>query len=630
MADKRQLLKRYWHYTAFRPCQEEIIDSLLQGRDVFVLMPTGGGKSLCYQLPPLMMEGLCLVVTPLVALMKDQVETLNRRRLSAACLYAGVSSTETMNVLNNAVSGRLKFLYVSPERLQLRSFIDNFRRMNVCLIAVDEAHCVSQWGYDFRPPYLKIADIRQYHPSVPMVALTATATPAVVEDICRHLQLRSPLLFRTGFDRPNLSYIVSRSSDKMSRLLRVCRSIAEGSGIVYAGTRRHTEAFAAFLVANDVPALFYHAGLSIAERDRRQAAWMTGGCRVIVATNAFGMGIDKDDVRFVVHMDTPASLEAYYQEAGRAGRDGKPAIALLICDDNDPTALVSTFAADYPPPSHIRNVYNALCNFYRIPMGSGQDTSVEYQPEAICSTYCFPPREFYVSCRFLERLSLINIVDGGIPHSLLYVPLGRDELYRFQVENMRMGDLLVTASRMYPGIFNERTVIDERRLASHSMIDAAEVRRLLRKMNDMRVVEYTPRTDKPQLVFVSERIDAHSIALDPTCYDMQKSAARARLDAVLAYIANDTVCRSRQLRAYFGETEGVDDCGHCDVCTRRRQTEQHVEQAIRQAVAQGRHTVSSLCEVLGEQNYVGVDAVVKRMLDSGDLQVDKNLFLSLS
>lgn len=630
MADKRQLLKRYWHHNEFRPCQEEAIDSVLQGRDVFVLMPTGGGKSICYQLPPLLADGLCLVVTPLIALMKDQVQRLNDMHLKAACLYSGLGTSTVSSVLNNAVCGSLKYLYVSPERLQMRSFIEHFRRMKVCLIAVDEAHCVSQWGYDFRPPYLQIASIRQYHPTTPLIALTATATPTVVNDVCGRLQMRTPLLLRTPFGRDNLAYIVSRSGDKMQRLLRICRNVCEGSGIVYAATRRRTEEVSEFLRANGVQAVHYHAGLTSAERDRRQAMWMGGDCRVMVATNAFGMGIDKADVRFVVHIDVPSSLEAYFQEAGRAGRDGLPSRAVLLCDDTDSRRLNETFAVEFPSVNRIRNTYRAICNYHRLPMGSGADLTVDFCAEKICATYNFSLREFYASCGFLERAGLIAVNNDGTPHSMLYIHAGRDEIYRFQVDHRRMGDMLVAVMRLYPGVFSENTPIDESRIAERCFADAKEVRQMLEKMRDMRVVDYIPGSTVPKLTFCSERVDENSIALDTAMFDSLKAAARARLDAMLDYIAADNECRSRRLRAYFGETEGVEDCGKCDVCLRRQRSEADVEQAVLQAVAQGGMSVNSVCEVLGAQNYMGVDTAVRRLLDRGDIQLDRNLFLRLS
>lgn len=630
MADKRQLLKRYWHYNAFRPCQEEIIDSILQGRDVFVLMPTGGGKSLCYQLPPLMKDGLCLVITPLVALMKDQVQRLNEMHLKASCLYAGLGNTASFSVLSNAVSGAIKYLYVSPERLRQRAFIEHFRKMKVCLIAVDEAHCVSQWGYDFRPPYLQIADIRQYHPEVPMVALTATATPAVAEDVCRRLQMRSPQFFRTSFDRQNLTYTVARSDDKRQRLLRLCRSLDDGNGIVYAATRRRTELVTSFLQANGILAEFFHAGLSSSERDRRQTAWMTGSCRVIVATSAFGMGIDKADVRFVAHFDVPSSLEEYFQEAGRAGRDGKPARAVLFCDDTDRRRLSEAFEVNYPPVSHIRNVYRAICNYYSIPMGSGLDTQVDFNAEKICASYNLNPREFFACCGFLEREGLISVNSDGLAKSSIFIRASRDELYRFMVDHPHYSDLLQCIIRQYPGILTESVSIDESRIAYRCMTDAKKVLQMLWKLNEMRVVEYVPSSETPKLTFCCERVDEHSISFDTAAYDDLKKAAQVRLEAMLSYIEGNKVCRSRQLRSYFGERDGVEDCGRCDVCQRSNQTLSDVEQAILQAVGQGRLAVSTLCELLAEQNYMNVEAVVRQMLDRGELQLDRNFFLSLS
>ena len=629
MPDKLQLLERYWHYKQFRPCQEEIIDSVLQGRDTLALLPTGGGKSLCYQLPALLKEGLCLVVSPLIALMKDQVQNLNVRRLPAACLYGGMSGSEITAVLTNAMAGKYKFLYVSPERLKSRMFIEHYRHMKVSLIAVDEAHCVSQWGYDFRPPYLQIAAIRQYHPFATMVALTATATPQVVDDIRVRLELRQCHVVRGSFVRDNLAYIVTHTGDKYNRLLRLCQSCSEGSGIVYVGSRRGTEAVAAFLTENGVSAGFYHAGMSAAERDARQADWMQGRCRVMVATNAFGMGIDKADVRFVVHLDVPASVEAYFQEAGRAGRDGMPAKAVLLCDDGDRRRMEDNYNVGYPDIKHIRNAYRALCNYYRIPMGSGEGLRFDFKLKEIAETYNMALRELYSCCRYLEREGLISLYEDDMTQSQLFIPLGRDELYRFQVDHMRMGDLLQTTIRLYPGLFTSAVPIDEKRIASRSLVDVKEVRTMLTKMNDMHVVEYRKSSDKPQVTFCIERVDESTISLGEQNYLALKAAARGRMEAMLRYIDNNDMCRSRQLTAYFGETDGVGECGMCDVCLSRRD-DADVEQAVRQAIAGGRMTIGDLCATLADHNYIGVEGVVREMLDRGELQLDRNLFLSLS
>lgn len=630
MADKLQLLKRYWHHTAFRPSQEEIIDSVLAGRDTLAMLPTGGGKSLCYQLPTLMMDGLCLVVSPLIALMKDQVQQLNNRHIKAACLYAGQSSGEMFTVLNNAVGGQLKFLYVSPERLGSRKFIEHFRSMKVCLIAVDEAHCVSQWGYDFRPPYLQIAEIRQYKPSVPMIALTATATAVVIEDICLRLQLSQCRIFRNSFARPNLTYSVVHTADKLTFLLRECRRCGEGSGIVYVGSRKRAESVAAFLNANGLAATYYHAGLTTRERDLRQEQWMKGACGIIVATNAFGMGIDKADVRYVVHMDIPSTIESYFQEAGRAGRDGEDARAVLLFDERDLERLKHDFDTDNPPLSHVRNAYRALCNYYRLPMGSGADSHYDFDIKAICEMYRLPMREFYSCCQILEREGLVLFEDGESRFSTLYMPVSREELYRFQVNHMMLGELLQTLIRLYPGLSTESVPIDEKRVASHCMLNEKEVRQRLVKMHEMHVVEYKQATDKPQVIFCTERIDENSIHLGVQNYDRLKAAARERLEAMLRYVTNDKVCRSKQLLSYFGETDGVADCGRCDVCTRQVYTDSDVEQAVLQAVAHGGMSVAGLCEELADRNYIGVENVVRQLLDRGELQLDKNLFLRLS
>ena len=627
MANKQQLLKRYWHYETFRPCQEEIIDSVLQGRDTFALLPTGGGKSLCYQLPALMMEGVCLVVSPLIALMKDQVQQLNERGLHAACLYAGLGRGDITALLGNAMAGSLKFLYVSPERLRQRMFIEHFRRMKVCLIAVDEAHCVSQWGYDFRPPYLQIADIRDYHPEVPLLALTATATPPVVADICDKLRLRLPQMFHSSFARSNLVYTVVHSGEKYSSLLRLCGS--SGCGIVYTASRRRAETVAAHLNAGGVTAAFYHAGLSGAERDKRQADWMADRQRVMVATNAFGMGINKPDVRFVVHIDVPDSLEAYFQEAGRAGRDGMPARAVMLCDDGDLRRLDSNLEIDFPPIKRIRAAYNALCNYYRIPMGSGAESRYDFKLNEICNTYGFDVREFYSCCRFLEREGLVLLPDREEAYSKLFITVGRDELYRFQMDHMRMGDMIQVAIRMYPGLFTGAMPIEERKIAARCMSDTAEVRQMLTKMHLMNLVEYTPRPQAPQVVFCTERIDASSISLGEQWYSALKQAASQRVAAVRRYVMNDRVCRSRQLLEYFGQTES-EDCGRCDVCQSRQPQESGVEEAVLHILRTGSLSPASLSALLLEQGFKDGAETVRSMLDRGVIALDKNFFLYTS
>lgn len=629
MPDKLSLLKRHWGYTSFRPLQEEIIDSVLAGNDTLALLPTGGGKSLCYQLPTLMSEGLCIVVSPLIALMKDQVQQLNDKRLKAACIVSGMSRNDISEVLSTCLCGTLKFLYVSPERLQQRIFIEHFRKMKVCLIAVDEAHCVSQWGYDFRPPYLHIAELRQYHPEVPLMALTATATPAVVEDIKRNLLMRNPRHFQSSFVRPNLCYSVVYDDNKTTRLLRMLKEM-DGCGIVYTRSRRTTQQVADLLNAEGVSAACYHAGIETRERDRRQALWMQDKCRVMVATNAFGMGIDKPDVRFVIHIDVPDSLEAYFQEAGRAGRNGQPANAVLLCSTADNARLERNFDSEFPSIKYIRNVYRALCNYYKLPLGSGADSRFDFDLEGICSAYGLDVRVFYSACRFLERAGLVALPDREETYSTLFVPMGRDELYSFVVGHVRLGNLLQAVMRMYPGLLTTAVPIDERKIASRCFLDVDEVVSQLQELQAMHVLEYLPRPRKPQIIFSSARVDEHDICLDEQEYDLLKDAALQRLEAVKAYIANTTVCRSRQLTTYFGETSGVADCGRCDVCIAAAPVTQDVAEAVVAELKRGRQSPQALQMILEGKGYKDVVETVRDMLDRGVLYLDSNMLLSLS
>ncbi len=618
MDDPRyRLLKKYWGYDTFRPLQANIIDSVLQGYHTLALLPTGGGKSLCYQLPALLREGLCLVVSPLIALMKDQVQQLNDRHLKAACITSGMSAEAVTTVLNNALSGTIKFLYVSPERLRQRRFLEHFRHMKVGMIAVDEAHCVSQWGYDFRPPYLLIADIRPYHPAAPLIALTATATPAVADDICQRLLMKDCLRFQSSFVRPNLAYMVLRDSDKNRRLLRIANKVS-GTGIVYTRNRRGTQTLARFLEASGVKATFYHAGLPADERDRRQADWMAGRYSVMVATNAFGMGIDKADVRFVVHVDLPDSLEAYFKEAGRAGRDGKKSFAVVLTDEADILRLRKDFDISFPTLRFIRNVYRALCNVYRIPVGSGADTQFNFDLEGICRTYDFDLREFYSACRFLEREGLIEIPEREDTSSTLYIPVARDELYRFQVDHQRLGDLLQVVMRMYPGLLESDVAIDERKVAQRCYTESNQVVKMLSELDTMHIVRYRPKPKGPQIYFLSERIDENLIQPSDEHYGHLKEAARQRMEAMVKYVICDDVCRSRQLVAWFGEKTDS-NCGICDVCLRTSVAKGNTEEAIAALLEKNAMHPADIVETMLNEGYNDVRDTLREMLDKGIL-----------
>lgn len=627
MPDKLSLLKRYWGYDSFRPMQEEIIDSVLQGHDTLALLPTAGGKSLCYQLPALMRDGLCLVVSPLVALMKDQVQQLNNRKLKASCLVAGMSSNEVTAILYNAIAGQIKYLYVSPERLRQRRFIEHLRKMKVGLIAVDEAHCISQWGYDFRPPYLQIADIRPLLPGTPLLALTATATDVVQKDIVRLLLMHDCRTICGSFLRPNLTYSVVQAERKKQAMMDVVRR-CRGCGIIYVRSRRLTRDIAAYLVSEGVPATFYHAGLESAERDWRQQQWMRGECEVMVATNAFGMGIDKPDVRFVIHLDLPESLEAYFQEAGRAGRDGHPSEAVLICDKYDVGKAIADFESDYPSVRYVRNTYRALCNYYKLPIGSGADSRFDFELEDVCATYNMKVREFYSSCRLLDRQGLISLPDRESVASRLYIPATREQLYRFQVNHMALGNLLQVLLRLYPGVLTEPVAIREDEVAGRCMMEPDEVIARLKQMQAMHILEYYPRTEKPQIIFLCDRVAENEIYLNDISYSDQKQAARRRLDAICHYATSADVCRQRQLLAYFGQSVDA-DCGRCDVCRRRNVVDTSDEDVLA-ALAEGvRMPIHELTAMLERQGRTEVVATVRRMLDEGTLFLDDNLYLAV-
>ncbi|MBR1766225.1 MAG: RecQ family ATP-dependent DNA helicase [Bacteroidales bacterium] len=628
MDEKHRLLKKYWGYDNFRPLQEEIIESVLQGHDTLALLPTGGGKSLCYQLPALMRDGLCLVVSPLIALMKDQVQTLNDRHLKAACIVTGMSASEVTGVLNNAICGNLKFLYISPERLQQRRFIEHFRQMEVGLIAVDEAHCISQWGYDFRPPYLEIASVRTYHPATPLLALTATATVAVADDICQRLAMTRCQRFRASFVRPNLAYMVLHEADKSQRLLRIVNRVG-GTGIVYVRSRSATQSLARFLTASGVSATYYHAGLSARDRDKSQALWMDGRYQVMVATNAFGMGIDKPDVRFVIHMDIPESLEAYFQEAGRAGRDGKKSYAVLLCAPSDIERLQRDFATDYPTLRQLRAVYAGLCNFYRLPQGAGADSQFPLDIESVCNTYNFSPRMFYSACRILEREGLIAIPDHEDVASTVFIPVARDELYRFKVDHQRLGDLLQTMMRMYPGLLETSVAIDERKIAERCFSTAVEVAGLLSQLHDMHIIRYKPKVNGPQVHFLSERIDERLICPSKENYALMKEAASARIEAICRYVADDSLCRSRHLVAYFGDTASS-DCGMCDVCLHKAPTDKGaIRSAVETLLRSNAIDVRQVVQMLSADGAAEIPDIIREMLDAGEVTLDDSNRLHL-
>ncbi len=566
-SDIHKILKEYWGHNAFRPLQEDIIESVISGHDTLALLPTGGGKSICFQVPAMALPGLCLVVSPLIALMKDQVENLNKKGIKASAIYSGMHKSEIDRILGNCLFGDTKFLYVSPERLKTDLFTFNLPRIKVGLIAIDEAHCISQWGYDFRPPYLEIAEIRQYFPNVSIIALTATATTKVVDDIQRKLKFKNQSVFQKSFSRSNLIYLVVKTENKLQRLLRIINRI-KGSGIVYVRNRRKTQEIAKFLIENKISSDFYHAGLSMEDRDRKQSDWIRGIKQVIVATNAFGMGIDKPDVRFVVHMDIPDSIEAYFQEAGRGGRDEKKSWAIQLYDDLDIIELDKNFINSFPEIKIIRNVYNALCNYLQIPIGTGNERNFEFNISEFTKEYSLNTLIAYNSLKFLEKEGFLLLTDAINKPSRIIINCTNEELYRFQVENRKYEKFIKTLLRSYGGLFSNFVKIDEKELAKRLNTEEKQIIASLYFLESIGVLSYDRKSDKPLLIFLEDRVDEKQIVISPENYQFLKDTAFERLEAVKHYVQSNTKCRSKLLLEYFGEQNSL-RCGECDVCLNR-------------------------------------------------------------
>ena len=562
------ILKQYWGYDSFRGIQEDIIRSIGEGHDTLGLMPTGGGKSITFQVPALAMDGLCLVITPLIALMKDQVQHLRQRGIKALAIYAGMNREEIVTTLENCIFGNYKFLYVSPERLDTELFRTKLRRMKVCMITVDESHCISQWGYDFRPAYLKIAEIRDLLPDVPVLALTATATPEVVKDIQAQLHFNKGKVFRMSFERENLAYVVRRTENKADELLHILRR-QPGSAIVYVRNRRRTKEIATLLQEADIQADFYHAGLDDATRDIRQQRWQRGERRVIVATNAFGMGIDKPDVRLVIHMDLPDSIEAYFQEAGRAGRDGEKAYAVILYAKSDRTTLLKRIPDNFPQKDYIKDVYEHLQYYYQMAMGDGQGCVKEFDIEDFCRKFKYFPVPVDSALRILTRAGYLEYTDEQDNASRLLFTLRRDELYKLKEMGDEMDLLIQTMLRSYTGLFTDYTFIDEESLATRTGLTRNRVYELLLHLSRLHIASYIPRKKTPYIIYTRGRVDAGQLHIPPQAYEERKTRYEKRINAMLDYVANDTICRSRLLLHYFGE-KNEHNCGVCDTCLHYR------------------------------------------------------------
>ncbi|WP_214229287.1 ATP-dependent DNA helicase RecQ [Pedobacter sp. B4-66] len=558
-----EILKRYWGFDSFRPLQDEIIRSVLNGNDTLALLPTGGGKSLCFQVPAMVMEGICIVVSPLVALMKDQVEGLKEKGINAVAIYAGMGKREIDILLDNCIYGNIKFLYLSPERLLSELVRERISYMNVNLIAVDEAHCVSQWGYDFRPPYLLVSEIREIHPKVPVLALTATATQFVRNDIVDKLQFKNAKIFVQSFARKNLSYVVLNDEDKHRKLIDIVKNV-KGSGLVYVRNRRETSEIALFLKRNGIAADFYHAGVEKEERFKRQEDWKKNVIRVMVATNAFGMGIDKPDVRFVVHLDLPDSLEAYYQEAGRAGRDGRRSYGVLLSNKSDQMALQAKYANSFPTLDEIKKIYHYLGNYFQLAFGAGEGLSFNFDIADFCKRFNVGVIKTLAALKFLERDGYITLSENVFLQSRVLFTVGNEDVYRFQIENAGYDPLIKAILRSYGGAFDQYVKIQEAEIAKKVRMSFNDVVRLLNNLQDQGILSYLPQTDQPQLQYIRARVDLLHIDIDVKYIELRKKIQTDQINAVLAY-AGKPECRSVQLLTYFDEPDS-EKCGVCDIC----------------------------------------------------------------
>lgn len=587
MDDRRErellgLLKRHWGHSGFRPGQRQAVESVLDGRDTLVLMPTGAGKSLLYQLPALMLEGVCIVVTPLVALMKDQVDGLRAKGISAVAVHSGLSPRYIDIQLDNCVYGDTKFLYIAPERIRSDVFMMRVAKMKVCLVAVDEAHCISQWGYDFRPAYLSCGLIRKSHPDAPVVALTASATPTVAGDIMNRLGFREPHVIRTDYSRPNLSYAVRNADDKAGQLQKILRSVP-GSGIVYVRTREGTEKLAAELNEAGFPARSYHAGLPHGERSARQEEWTSGKCRVMVATNAFGMGIDKADVRYVVHWDMCSSLEEYYQEAGRAGRDGRRSYAVLLSAPDEKGRAMRRFQSEYPTMEQIKSVYESLHNYLQVGIGDGKYSSYAFNIYDFCSKNRYFTGTALHALKILQQNGYLVLTDESENPARLMFCVPRDDLYSLRIRRSDLDDILRAILRLYTGVFTEFRPIDTQELAVYTGYTEERVRELLKILWQLRVIRYIPKNTSPTIMLTEERLPIADVVISPQTYALRKQAAAERLAAMLGYAENAGECRSAVLQRYFGQ-EDAEDCGVCDICLSRKRKPASEDEALKSAV----------------------------------------------
>jgi ATP-dependent DNA helicase, recQ family len=618
------ILHKYWGYPDFRGIQREIIESIGAGKDTLGLMPTGGGKSLTFQVPALAQEGVCIVITPLIALMKDQVEHLRHKGITAAAIYSGMSRDAIVTTLENCIFGGVKLLYISPERISSDLFQIKLKHMKVSFITVDEAHCISQWGYDFRPSYLQIAVIRKLVPNVPILALTATATPDVIDDIQERLGFTEKNVFRMSFERKNLVYVVRQAEDKEAEMVHILQSIPK-TAIVYCRSRKRTKEVAQLLMQYGISATWYHAGLEPAVKDQRQSEWQHDKVRVMVATNAFGMGIDKADVRVVVHMDCPSSLEAYFQEAGRAGRDGQKAYAVLLYNGHDNRTLQKRIEDTFPPKEYVQQVYEHLAYFYQIGVNSGEGCTFEFPIDKFCATFKHFPIRANAALILLQRAGYIDYEPNPDNNARVRFLLRRDDLYRLDSLSEKENDVVISLLRNYGGLFTDYGYVDESYIAQEAGLDRNQTYMVLINLSKKRIIDFIPRKSIPLISYKRDRVDGSDVILDKNVYEERKEQFQKSINSVINYAQNDRVCRSRQLLYYFGEKKSV-DCEQCDVCLSHSHhddynQQEEIKEKLLAMVADGeRHHVTEVR--LLDEDWDMVTKVMKELMDEEQLLMD--------
>jgi ATP-dependent DNA helicase RecQ len=629
----RQILQQYWGYSNFRPLQEDIIKSVSEGKDTLGLMPTGGGKSITFQVPTMAMEGVCLVITPLIALMKDQVDNLKSKGIKALAIYSGMSHNEIITTLDNVILGDYKFLYISPERLGTQLFQQKLKSMNICLLAIDESHCISQWGYDFRPSYMNIADIRKELQNVPILALTATATPEVVDDIQNILQFKEKNVFRKSFERKNLVYIVRESENKLASLIHILNKV-QGTAIVYVRSRQKTKEIAEDLIKNGFSANYYHAGLPSEEKIRRQNAWKNNECRIIVSTNAFGMGIDKEDVRIVVHLDLPSSLEEYYQEAGRAGRDEKKAYAVVLYNKTDSTKLKKRITDGFPEKEFIYHVYESLAYFFQIAEGFGTEMAYDFDLHRFCATYKLPLLPTHSALKILDLAGYIEYTDETDNQSRLIFTIYRDELYKYKFDK-DYEQLINVILRLYTGLFADYVNINESNIAIHLQKTRKEVYDMLKFLSKRQIIDYIPFKKTPFIVYTRPRIAIKHLSITKAVYETRKEKFEKRITGITEYVERKDVCRSRILLTYFGE-KNVDNCGQCDVCLSKTKVElsnnrfNDIAARIDDLLKEASHSIDEIVSLIPDQyDSDEIIKVIRFQLDM-EIYIIENNKLTLS